>query len=113
METGAKRTILRIEIWHSLILLTVLGVLGSRQIIEPLSVFLGGAFTAINFLLLSFGIAWVIRPMALRRQVKWGIAVLVFKVLLLLGFLLLRLFSFNLYTISFSLSLGTLLLEIL
>ena len=113
MESGAKRTILRIELWHGLMLLLVLGVLGSHEIIEPLSVFLGGTFTAVNFFLLSLGIAWVIRPMAVRRQVKWGIALLVLKVLLFLGFLLLLFFSFNIDAISFSIGFSTLLLAIL
>ncbi len=113
MESGAKTTILRIELWHGLMLVLVVGVLGSREIIEPLSVFLGGTFTAVNFFFLSLGIAWVIRPMAVRGQVKWGIALLVLKVLLFLGFLLLLFFSFNIDAISFSVGFSTLLLAIL
>jgi hypothetical protein len=113
MEIGAKKTILCIELWHGLMLMTLLSVLGPRQIIEPLSLLLGGAFTASNFFLLSVGVAWVIRPMAVRGQVKWGIAFLVFKVLLFLGFLLVLFFRFNIDAISFSLGFSTLFLAIL
>jgi hypothetical protein len=113
MEIGAKKTILCIELWHGLMLMTLLSVLGPRQIIEPLSLLLGGAFTASNFFLLSVGVAWVIRPMAVRGQVKWGIALLVFKVLLFLGFLLVLFFRFNIDAISFSLGFSTLFLAIL
>jgi hypothetical protein len=113
MEIGAKKTILCIELWHGLMLMTLLSVLGPRQIIEPLSLLLGGAFTASNFFLLSVGVAWVIRPMAVRGQVKWGIALLVFKVILFLGFLLVLFFRFNIDAISFSLGFSTLFLAIL
>jgi hypothetical protein len=113
MEIGAKKTILCIELWHGLMLMTLLSVLGPRQIIEPLSLLLGGAFTASNFFLLSVGVAWVIRPMAVRGQVKWGIALLVLKVILFLGFLLVLFFRFNIDAISFSLGFSTLFLAIL
>jgi hypothetical protein len=113
MEIGAKKTILCIELWHGLMLMTLLSVLGPRQIIEPLSLLLGGAFTASNFFLLSVGVAWVIRTMAVRGQVKWGIALLVFKVILFLGFLLVLFFRFNIDAISFSLGFSTLFLAIL
>src|SRR4051794_708675 len=113
MEIGAKKTILCIELWHGLMLMTLLSVLGPSQIIEPLSLLLGGAFPASNFFLLSVGIAWVIRPMAVRGQVKWGIALLVLKVILFLGFLLVLFFRFNIDAISFSLGFSTLFLAIL
>lgn len=113
MESAAKKTILRIELWHGLMLTAVLGILGIRQLIEPLSLLIGGAFTAINFFLLSFGVAWIISPMAARGQVKGGIALLVLKTFLFLGLLLMLFFSFNIDAISFSLGFSTLFLAIL
>ena len=76
----ARRTILRIEIWHGVLLLGLLATLGQTKMIEPAALLIGGLFMGLNFFLLSFGVAEVLTPLAGRGKVKLGIALLVLKV---------------------------------
>jgi apolipoprotein N-acyltransferase len=110
MEGGSKKTILRIELWHGLMLLTLLATLGPRKLVEPGALLIGGLF---NFLLLSFGIAWVLTPLAGKGRVKAGVGLLVFKMAMFLGLLTTLFFRFELHAISFALGFSTLLLAIL
>ncbi len=113
MEGGSKKTILRIELWHGLMLLTLLATLGPRKLVEPGALLIGGLFMAVNFLLLSFGIAWVLTPLAGKGRVKAGVGLLVFKMVMFLGLLTTLFFRFELHAISFALGFSTLLLAIL
>jgi len=113
MEGRSKKTILRIELWHGLMLLTLLATLGPRKLVEPGALLIGGLFMAVNFLLLSFGIAWVLTPLAGKGRVKAGVGLLVFKMAMFLGLLTTLFFRFELHAISFALGFSTLLLAIL
>ena len=113
MEAASKKTILRIELWHGLMLAVVLGLLGPRKLVEPTALIAGGLFMAINFFLLSFGVGWVLTPLAGKGRVKLGVALLVLKIVIFLGLLTTVLLKFNLDAISFALGFSTLLLAIL
>ena len=113
MESRSKRTILRIELWHGLLLLTLLATLGPRKIVEPTALLLGGVFMGVNFLLLTFGIAWVLTPLAGKGRVKAGVGLLVSKIVIFLGLLATLFFRFEMDAISFALGFSTLLLAML
>ena len=68
---------------------------------------------AVNFLLLSFGIAWVLTPLASKGRVKAGVGLLVFKILVFLGLLATLFFRFEVDALSFALGFSTLFLAIL
>jgi hypothetical protein len=112
MEAGSKRTILRIELWHSILLLGLLVALGQTKIIEPRALLMGGLFMGLNFFLLSFGVAWVFTPLASKGRVKVGIALLVLKVVIFLALLSTIFFRFEIDAISFSLGFSLLLVAI-
>jgi hypothetical protein len=113
MEGASKKTILRIELWHGLMLLALLFGLGPRQWIEPGALLIGGLFMGINFFLLSYGVAWVLAPLAGRGKVKLGVSFLVLKILIFLGLLTTVFFKFRIDAISFSLGFSTLIVAIL
>jgi hypothetical protein len=112
MEAALKRTILRIELWHALLLLGLLASLGRIKMVEPVALLMGGVFMGLNFFLLSFGVAWVLTPLASRGRVKLGIALLVLKVAIFLALLITIFFRFEIDAISFSLGFSSLLLAI-
>jgi hypothetical protein len=113
MEAAAKKTILRIELWQTLLLLG-LGITSWRtNFVDTTAMFLGGLFMGINFLLLSFGVAWVLTPMASKGRVKAGVGLLVVKILIFLGLLTTLFFHFDLDAVSFALGFSTLLVAIL
>lgn len=112
METAAKRTILRIELWHVILLLSLLATLGRTKFVEPTALVVGGVFIGVNFLLLSFGVAWVLTPLASKGRVKAGIGLLVLKIILFLGLLSAVFFHFEFDAISFTLGFSTLLIAI-
>jgi hypothetical protein len=112
MPTAANRTILRIELWHVGLLLALLGILAPARLVEPASMLLGGLFMGVNFLLLCYGVAWILTPLAGRGNVKAGVALLVIKVVLFLGLLSLVFFRFGLDALSFAVGFSTLLLAI-
>ncbi len=112
METAAKRTILRIELWHVILLLSLLATLGRTKFVEPTALVVGGVFIGVNFLLLSFGVAWVLTPLASKGRVKAGVGLLVLKIILFLGLLSAVFFHFEFDAISFTLGFSTLLIAI-
>ena len=112
MEAVANRTILRIELWHAALLLVLLGTLAPTQIVEPKAMFVGGLFMGINFLLLCYGVAWILTPLASRGRIKAGVALLVLKVVLFLGLISVVFFNFGLDAISFAFGFSTLLIAI-
>jgi hypothetical protein len=113
MEATAKKTIWRIELWHVLLLLTLAVTLGRTQYLDLIALLVGGVFMGVNFLLLAFGVAWLLTPLASKGRVKAGISLLLLKILIFLGLLLVLFFRFQLDAISFAVGFSTLLVAIL
>ena len=112
METASKKTILRIELWHGLMLLALLGTLGPKKLVEPGALLIGGLFMGINFLLLSYGVAWVLTPLAGKGRIKSGVGLLVLKIAIFLALLTTIFYRFDFDAISFALGFSTLLFAI-
>jgi hypothetical protein len=113
MEAAAKKTILRIELWHTAFLLGLLVLLAPGKFIEPKGLLIGGLFMGVNFLLLSFGVAWVLTPLASRGRVRAGVGLLVLKIGIFLGLLAALFFRVQLDALSFALGFSTLILAVL
>jgi hypothetical protein len=113
MEAASKKTILRIELWHGLMLLALLATLGPAKLIEPAGLLIGGLFMGVNFFLLGYGVAWVLTPLASRGRVKAGVGLLILKIALFLALLTLIFFRFPVNAISFAWGFSTLVLAIL
>ena len=113
MEAAAKKTILRIELWHALLLVSLLVSLGRTQLVDATALVVGGVFMGVNFLLLSIGIAWVLTPLAGRGRVKAGVSLLIVKIMVFLALLTAVFFRFELDAVSFALGFSTLILAIL
>ena len=112
VEATAKKTILRIELWHGALLLVLLAALGPQRFIDPLALLAGGLFMGVNFILLSLGIAWVLMPFAGKGRVKAGVGLLAVKIIIFLALLSALFFKFNLDALSFALGFSTLILAI-
>ena len=112
METAAKKTILRIELWHTLLLLSLWVTLGPSKLVDPTALLIGGVFMGINFLLLSFGVALVLTPLAGKGRVKVGVGLLVLKIIIFLGLLAALFFRFDIDALSFALGFSTLIVAI-
>jgi len=113
MEAAAKKTILRIELWQGLILFALLVTLRQTGWVDPKALVLGGVFMGINFFLLSYGVAWVLTPLAGKGRIRAGVGLLVLKIILFLGLLTTLFFHFDLDAISFALGFSTLIIAIL
>jgi hypothetical protein len=113
MEAAAKKTILRIELWHAILLLGLMTTLGRSKAIDVTALLVGGVFMGVNFLLLSFGIAWVLTPLAGKGRVKAGVGLLVLKIILFLGLLTALFFRFEIDALSFALGFSTLIVGII
>ena len=113
MEAAARKSIIRIELWHGALLLALLITLSPARLIDPTALLAGGIFMAVNFLLLSLGIAWVLTPLAGKGRLKAGIGFLVLKIILFLGLLTTLFFYFSLDAISFALGFSTLIVAII
>jgi hypothetical protein len=105
-------SIYRIELWHVTLLLILLASLMPFSLLEPRAFILGGAFMAVNFLLLALGVRWVLTPLADKGKVWMGVALLLLKFIMLLGLLSLLFFRFEFHVLSFALGFSTLLLAI-
>ena len=90
-----------------------MATLGQTKFVDPTALLVGGVFMGINFLLLSFGIAWVLTPLAGRGRVKAGVGLLVLKIVIFLGLLSALFFRFELDALSFALGFSTLIVAIL
>ena len=112
MEAAAKKTILRIELWHGLLLAMLFAFLAPKKWLDPTGLIAGGLFMALNFWLLSFGVASVLTPLAGQQRVKLGVALLVLKVVIFLGLLTLVFFRLSLDPISFCVGFSTLIVAI-
>lgn len=113
MEAESKRTILRIELWHVVMLLALLVTLAPGKFVEPGGLLIGGLFMGINFLLLSYGVAWVLMPLAGKGRVKAGVGLLILKIAIFLALLATLFFRVQVDALSFALGFSTLLLAIL
>jgi hypothetical protein len=113
MQAAAKRTILRIELWHGIMLGVLLAMLGRTGWIDPKALVVGGVFMGINFFLLSYGVAWLLTPLAGKGRIRAGVGLIVLKTVLFLGLLTTLFFHFDLDAISFALGFSTLILAIL
>lgn len=113
MEAESKKTILRIELWHVVMLLALLVTLAPGKFVEPQSLLIGGLFMGINFLLLSYGVAWVLTPLAGKGRVKAGVGLLILKIAIFLALLVALFFRVQVDALSFALGFSTLLLAIL
>src|SRR3989442_8587422 len=101
MEAAAKKTILRIELWQGLILFALLVTLRQTGWVDPKALVLGGVFMGINFFLLSYGVAWVLTPLAGKRRKSAGVGFLVFKIIFFFGLFKTLFFRFYFNLISF------------
>ena len=113
MEALAKKTILRIELWHAVFLITLLLTVGRSKWVDSNALMIGGVFMGLNFFLLSYGVAWILGPLASRGRVRAGIALLVLKIVLFLGVLTTLFFRFDLDAISFAIGFSALIVAIL
>ena len=113
MEAASKKTILRIELWHVVMLSALLVTLAPGKFIEPEGLLIGGLFMGINFLLLSYGVAWVLMPLAGKGRVKAGVGLLILKIAIFLVLLATLFFRVQVDALSFALGFSTLLLAIL
>lgn len=113
MEAAARKSIIRIELWHGALLIALLITLSPARLIDPTALLAGGIFMAVNFLLLSLGIAWVLTPLAGKGRLKAGIGFLVLKIILFLGLLTTLFFYFSLDAISFALGFSTLIVAVI
>jgi hypothetical protein len=82
------------------------------SMVEPQSLLFGALFMGANFLLLTFGIRWVLAPFAGKGKIKTGIALLVLKMTLFLGLGALLLFRVRVEPLSFALGFSCLLVAI-
>ena len=112
MEATARKTILRIECWHTVLLLALLVAVGRSTSIDATALLAGGIFMGINFLLLSFGVAAILTPLASKGRVKLGVGLLVLKIIFFLALLTTAFFRFQLDALSFALGFSTLIVAI-
>lgn len=113
MQDGAKKTILRVEFWHVALLLSLAIVLHGAKFFDATALIVGGVFMGVNFFLLSFGIAWVLTPLAGKGRIKAGVSLLILKVIIFLGLLTTLFFRFELDPLSFALGFSTLIVALL
>jgi hypothetical protein len=112
MPAAANKTIWRILLWHAVLLCALAAALAPAGLVQPGSMLLGGLFMGVNFLLLCYGIAWIITPLAGKGRIKAGVALLIIKVVLFLGLLSLIFFKLGFDAISFAAGFSTLLAAI-
>ncbi|MFQ5850639.1 MAG: hypothetical protein ACE5JU_08620 [Candidatus Binatia bacterium] len=101
--------VLRIELCHGLLVLTLLLLLVPAEVVEPGALLLGGLFMAVNFWLLSYGIRWVLTPFAGKGRVRAGVVLLGVKLVLFLGVVSLVFFRVHLDPASFGVGVSCLL----
>jgi len=106
-------SVLRIELWHITLLVTLLVALTPFRLLEPWAFLLGGLFMGLNFFLLSCGVRWVLTPLAGKGRLRAGMFLLFLKLLIFLGLLSVLLFRFEFDVASFAAGFSMLLLAIL
>ena len=113
MASNNKMAILRIELWHGLLLAALFGVLVPAGMVDAGAFLAGGVFMAINFFLLGLGVSFLLAPLADGSRVKLGVGLLTLKILLLLALLTMLFFKFQLDGLSFAVGFSCLLPAIL
>ena len=111
MKLGTS-AILRIELVHGVLVLGLLSLLVPERILEPGAFLIGAAFMGANFLLLGYGIRWLLAPFAAKGRVGLGISFLVVKLALFLGLVSALFFRINLDARSFAVGISSLLAAI-
>ena len=106
-------TVWRIELVHWLLVAALWVTLLPANVVESKSLVIGALFMAVNFLLLSFGIRWVLAPFAGKGRIKTGVALLVVKILLFLSLGSVLLFRVRLDPLSFALGFTCLLVAVI
>ena len=104
--------VLRIELWHGLLVLALLALLVPAGILYPWALLLGGLFMGGNFLLLSCGIRWLLTPFAVKGRLRAGIFLLLLKFALFLGLVLALFLRVQLDVPSFAVGVTCLLVAI-
>jgi hypothetical protein len=112
-QPAGTATILRVELWHGLLLLATVVTLGQSRFIEVKALLLGGVFMGVNFFLLGFGILWVLTPLASKGRVRAGVSLLILKIIIFLSLVTLLFFRFQIDGLSFALGFSTLILAVL
>lgn len=112
METTARSSILRIECWHGALLLILFLLLARNSLIDGTALLAGGIFMGVNFLLLSYGVAMILTPLASKGKIGLGITLLVLKIVIFLALLTTMFFQFQLDAISFAVGFSTLIVAI-
>jgi len=112
-RSAGTATILRIELWHGLLLLATAVTLGQAKLIDLKAFLIGGVFMGVNFFLLGFGILWVLAPLASKGRVRAGVSLLILKIIIFLSLLMVLFFRFQIDGLSFALGFSTLILAVL
>ncbi|MEX0827765.1 MAG: hypothetical protein WD005_02325 [Haliea sp.] len=105
-------TILRIELWHGLLLLILVLAFRRTKFIDPQALLLGGVFMGLNFFLLGFGILWVLAPLAGKGKVRAGVSLLILKMIIFLASLIILFLHYEIDGLSFALGFSTLIMAI-
>ena len=105
--------ILWIELWHGLLVLALLVCLVPLRILDPWGLVLGALFMGVNFLLLGYGVRWLLGPFAARGRVRAGIFLLFMKFVLFLGLLSALLLQTHLEARSFAVGVSSLLVAVI
>ncbi len=104
--------LLWIEFWHGILLLALFALLVPLRVLEPWGLLIGGLFMGLNFLLLGYGIRWVLTPFAGKGRVRAGIFLLLLKFGLFLALLGAIFFRIQLDAVSFAAGVTCLLVAI-
>ncbi len=104
--------VVRIGICHGFLLLALAALLVPPGSLDAWGLLLGGLFMGVNFLLLSFGIRWLLSPFAEKGRIRTGILLLALKMLLFLGLLSALFFRVRLHAMSFAVGVFSLLAAI-
>jgi hypothetical protein len=110
MTTSFQRSyLMRIELWHTFLLLVVVMISQAMRVLEPTALLLGGVFMGLNFILMSLGICWILSPTATKKRQRVGVILLVLKLLLFLGLVSALFFRMELDGVSFVVGVSSLL----
>jgi hypothetical protein len=105
--------ILRIELLHGLLVVVLLALLTPIKAVEPAALVLGALFMGVNFLLMSYGIRWLLAPFVSKRRAALGVALLVVKLALFLGLISALFIRLPLHAPSFAVGISCLLAAIM
>jgi hypothetical protein len=112
-QAGGAATIIRIELWHGLLLVAAVATLGQSKLIDVRALLIGGVFMGLNFFLLGFGVLWVLTPLAGKGRIRAGVSLLILKIIIFLSLLMLLFFRFEIDGLSFAVGFSTLILAVL